>query len=64
MHRNGYKIANPTVFGRMGKEEIMAFFLGYGWKPYFVSGSNPLKMHEEMAKTMAHTVRLGNSIYV
>ena len=25
---------------------------GYGWKPYFVSGSDTLKMHEEMAKVM------------
>lgn len=52
LHRNGYKIANPTIFGRMSNDELEDFFYGYGWKPYFVSGSDPLKMHEEMAKVM------------
>ena len=52
LHRNGYKISNPTIFGRMSQEELEDFFYGYGWKPFFVTGSDPLKMHEEMAKTM------------
>ena len=52
LHRNGYKIANPTIFGRMSQEELEDFFYGYGWKPFFVTGSDPLKMHEEMAKVM------------
>ena len=52
LHRNGYKIANPTIFGRMSNDELKDFFYGYGWKPYFVSGSDTLKMHEEMAKVM------------
>lgn len=52
LHRNGYKIANPTIFGRMSNDELEDFFYGHGWKPYFVSGSDPLKMHEEMAKVM------------
>ncbi len=49
LHRNGYKIANPTVFGRMSEEEIEDFFYSHGWKPYFVTGSDPMKMHEAMA---------------
>ena len=57
LHRNGFKISNPTVFGRMSKEELEDFFRGYGWKPFFVSGSNPLKMHEEMAKVMDKVVK-------
>lgn len=57
LHRNGYKISNPTVFGRMSKDELEDFFYGLGWTPYFVSGSNPLKMHEEMAKTMDKVVK-------
>lgn len=57
LHRNGYKIANPTVMGRMSEEELEDFFYGYGWKPYFVSGSNQLKMHEEMAATMDKVIR-------
>ena len=52
LHRNGYKIATPTIFGRMSNDELEDFFYGYGWKPYFVSGSDTLKMHEEMAKVM------------
>jgi len=57
LHRNGYKIANPTVFGRMSTEEMQQFFTGLGWKPYFVSGRDPSEMHEEMAKTMDKVVR-------
>lgn len=52
LHRNGYKIANPTVFGRMSEEEIGYFFAGLGWQVYFVSGSDPLKMHQDMAATL------------
>jgi xylulose-5-phosphate/fructose-6-phosphate phosphoketolase len=52
LHRNGYKISNPTVFGRMGKEEIEDFFWGLGWKPYFVTGDDPIKLHEVMASTL------------
>lgn len=57
LHRNGYKIANPTIFGRMDNDEMGAFFKGLGWKPYFVSGDNTLMMHEEMAKTMDKVIR-------
>ncbi|MBQ6324058.1 MAG: phosphoketolase family protein [Bacilli bacterium] len=57
LHRNGYKIANPTVFGRMSNDEIEKFFYGYGWKPYFVSGDETLVMHEEMAKTMDRVIK-------
>ena len=52
LHLNGYKIANPTIFGRMTDKEITFFFKGLGYKPYIVSGSNPRKMHEDMASTM------------
>ena len=57
LHRNGYKISNPTVFGRMSKDELEDFFYGCGWVPYFVTGSNQLKMHEEMAKTLDKVIR-------
>ncbi len=57
LHRNGYKIANPTVFGRMSEEEMEDFFYGLSWKPYFVSGSDPMKMHEKMADTLEKVVR-------
>ncbi len=57
LHRNGYKIANPTVMGRMSEEELEDLFYGYGWKPYFVSGNDTLKMHEEMAKVMDRVIK-------
>lgn len=57
LHRNGYKISNPTIFGRMSSEELEDFFTSYGWKPYFVTGSDTLKMHEDMAKVMDKVVK-------
>ncbi len=41
LHLNGYKIANPTVLGRMSDEEIRHLFIGYGYEPLFVEGSDP-----------------------
>lgn len=52
LHLNGYKIANPTIFGRMSDKEIKSFFKGLGYKPYIVSGSSPSKMHQDMAFAM------------
>ena len=52
LHLNGYKIANPTVFSRMSKQECEAFFIGNGWKPIFVEGEDPQIMHELMAKAV------------
>jgi xylulose-5-phosphate/fructose-6-phosphate phosphoketolase len=52
LHLNGYKIANPTVLGRMTDEELTKFFEGHGWKPYFVEGNEPELMHQKMASTL------------
>ncbi|MBZ5598846.1 MAG: phosphoketolase family protein [Acidobacteriia bacterium] len=52
LHLNGYKIANPTVLARMSDEELTQFFIGYGWKPYFVEGHEPELMHQLMAATL------------
>ncbi len=52
MHLNGYKIANPTVFARMSHQEIVDFFHGNGWEPYFVEGDDPMTMHKLMAETL------------
>ena len=52
LHLNGYKIANPTIFGRMSHEELTDFFHGTGWEPYFVEGDDPMTMHRLMAETM------------
>lgn len=52
LHLNGYKIANPTVLARISHEELKSLFIGYGWRPYFVEGSEPEPMHRLMAETM------------
>ena len=52
LHLNGYKIANPTLLARMSHEELQKLFEGYGYKPYFVEGSEPEVMHQLMAATM------------
>lgn len=52
LHLNGYKIANPTVLARISREELESLFIGYGWKPYFVEGSDPEPMHQLMAATL------------
>ncbi|MEX0271489.1 phosphoketolase [Leptolyngbyaceae cyanobacterium UHCC 1019] len=52
LHLNGYKIANPTVLARLPHEELESLFVGYGYKPYFVEGSDPETMHQLMASTL------------
>ena len=52
LHLNGYKIANPTVLGRMSDEEIRHLFMGYGHQPMFVEGDDPQAMHRLMADTL------------
>ena len=52
LHLNGYKIANPTVLARIGDEGLTALMRGYGHEPYFVSGSEPAAMHQQMARTL------------
>src|SRR6201987_3491303 len=52
LHLNGYKIANPTVLGRMSDEEIRHLFTGYGYEPLFVEGEDPHLMHRQMADAL------------
>ncbi len=52
LHLNGYKIAGPTVLARIPRNELEALFHGYGYTPYFVEGSDPPSMHQEMAATV------------
>ncbi|HEY9816294.1 MAG TPA: phosphoketolase family protein [Candidatus Obscuribacterales bacterium] len=52
LHLNGYKIANPTVLSRLSPGELESLFVGYGYRPYFVEGSDPEQMHQLMARTM------------
>ena len=56
LHLNGYKINNPTILARISHAELEALFVGYGYTPYFVEGSDPESMHQAMAATMEHCV--------
>ncbi len=52
LHLNGYKIANPTVLGRIDEEELLQLLRGYGHDPHVVSGSDPESMHRDFAATL------------
>ena len=57
LNLNGYKIANPTILARISHEELEALFVGYGYTPYFVEGSDPAAMHQKMAATLEQADR-------
>lgn len=52
LHLNGYKIANPCFLARIPKDELQKLFEGYGYKPYFVEGHDPEKVHHELAHAL------------
>ncbi|HEV2356480.1 MAG TPA: phosphoketolase family protein [bacterium] len=52
LHLNGYKIANPTVLGRLSDEDLSQLFTGYGYTSYFVEGKDPESTHQLMAATL------------
>lgn len=52
LHLNGYKIAEPTILARISHHELEELFVGYGYKPYFVEGDEPEKVHQQLAATL------------
>ena len=56
LHLNGYKIANPTVLARIPHKELDQLLRGYGWKPYYVEGVEPEKMHQLMASIVEKSI--------
>jgi xylulose-5-phosphate/fructose-6-phosphate phosphoketolase len=52
LHLNGYKIAGPAVLARIPRAELEQLLRGYGHEPFFVEGSNPATMHQEMARAL------------
>jgi xylulose-5-phosphate/fructose-6-phosphate phosphoketolase len=56
LHLNGYKIASPAVLARIGDEELESLFLGYGYRPHLVEGSEPEAAHQAMATTLDSVV--------
>jgi xylulose-5-phosphate/fructose-6-phosphate phosphoketolase len=56
LHLNGYKIANPTILGRIPENELRQLLEGYGHKPYFVGGDDPARLHQQMAHVLDHVL--------
>lgn len=56
LHLNGYKIANPTIMGRMSDTELSMYFTSLNYKPYFVEGREVMSMHKKMATTLDNVV--------
>jgi xylulose-5-phosphate/fructose-6-phosphate phosphoketolase len=56
LHLNGYKIANPSLFARISREELTQLLQGYGWVPHFVEGHEAMPMHEAMAATLERVI--------
>ena len=56
LHLNGYKIANPTVLGRLSDEKLTQLFNGFGYKVHFVEGDEPQAMHQLMSATLDRVV--------
>ncbi|HXX85861.1 MAG TPA: phosphoketolase family protein [Casimicrobiaceae bacterium] len=56
LHLNGYKIANPTIFARIDREELESFLRGCGYEPHIVAGDDPSTMHQLMAATLDRVI--------
>ena len=52
LNLNGYKISNPTVFGRMSEKELGSYFSGLGWHPYLVEDRDIKTLHKKMYYTL------------
>ena len=52
LHLNGFKIANPTVLARIGRDELERLLRGYGYEPHFVEGDDPMPTHALMAHVL------------
>lgn len=52
LHLNGYRIAAPTVFGRMSEREIVRHFDGLGYRTRLVKSDDPHRIHALLSRTM------------
>ena len=62
LHLNGYKIAGPTVLARIPEKELSSLLTGYGYRPYFVEGSEPAAVHQLLAGTLDRIIEEIHSI--
>src|SRR5438270_1332850 len=49
LHLTGYKIANPCFLALIPRGALQKFFEGMGYKPYYVEGSDPEAVHQQLA---------------
>src|SRR2546421_964096 len=49
---NEYKISGPTVLGRARVEEVVGLLSAHGYQPRVVSGTDPRKVHADLAATL------------
>ena len=56
LHLNGYKIANPSVLSRIGREELTSLLEGYGHRPWFVEGDEPESVHRDLSAALDEIV--------
>ncbi len=54
LHLNGFKIANPTIFGTMTDDELKALFTGYGYAVRLISYSEKLDEDTDEALDWAY----------
>ncbi|MGV9665255.1 phosphoketolase family protein [Nocardia niigatensis] len=52
LHLNGYKIASPTLLGRMSRRELDDMLSAQGWEPMYVDGDDPAEVHERYATVL------------
>src|SRR5215471_10246479 len=52
LHLNGYKIANPTVLGRLTDDDLDSLLRGYGYAVHTVEGDDPKLVHQQLASTL------------
>lgn len=57
LHVNGYKISNPTVFGRMTNKQIKNYFNGLGYKAYIVESPKLRDIHNQMANALEDSLK-------
>lgn len=52
LHLNGYKIANPTIYGTMSDDELLHLFTGYGYHVLFVEGDEQSDLDAQLYGAM------------
>lgn len=57
LHLNEFKINNPTILGRMEKDNLLNYFIGMGYAPYYVEFKNINGLHKKLAKAFDNAIK-------